>query len=239
MLGEYGIEGRRATDIAASVERAVSSGALAPEQLLPPLRELAAQLGVNPNTVGAAYRMLRDRGVIATAGRRGSRVRSRPASTARESIRADIPAGVRDLASGNPDRALLPPLAGALASAAARSDERAVLYGQAGVDPELERLARAALDADGVPDGPVAVVSGSLDGIERVLAAHLRPGDSVAIEDPGWGALLDLVPALGLRAVPMALDGEGPLPGRWNGCSVRGPARSWSPLARRTPRARR
>ncbi|MCX4727903.1 aminotransferase class I/II-fold pyridoxal phosphate-dependent enzyme [Streptomyces sp. NBC_01020] len=213
MLGEYGIEGRRATDIAASVERAVSSGALAPGQLLPPLRELAEQLGVNPNTVGAAYRTLRDRGVIATAGRRGSRVRPRPASTARESIRADIPAGVRDLASGNPDRALLPPLAGALAVAAARSDERAVLYGQAGVDPELERLARAALAADGVPEGPVAVVSGSLDGIERVLAAHLRPGDSVAIEDPGWGALLDLVPALGLRAVPMGLDGEGPLPG--------------------------
>ncbi|NDZ81728.1 GntR family transcriptional regulator, partial [Streptomyces sp. SID10853] len=116
MLGEYGIEGSRATDIAASVERAISSGALAPGQLLPPLRELAAQLGVNPNTVGSAYRTLRDRGVIATAGRRGSRVRPRPASTARESIRADIPAGVRDLASGNPDRALLPPLAGVLAA---------------------------------------------------------------------------------------------------------------------------
>ncbi|WP_406141574.1 aminotransferase class I/II-fold pyridoxal phosphate-dependent enzyme [Streptomyces sp. NBC_01089] len=213
MLGEYGIEGGRATDIAASVERAISSGVLAPGQLLPPLRELAAQLGVNPNTVGAAYRTLRDRGVIATAGRRGSRVRPRPASTARESIRADIPAGVRDLASGNPDRALLPPLAGALAAAGARSDERAVLYGESGVDPGLERAARAALRADGVPDGPVAVLSGSLDGIERVLAAHLRPGDAVAIEDPGWGALLDLVPALGLRAVPMGLDGEGPLPG--------------------------
>ncbi|WP_328316336.1 aminotransferase class I/II-fold pyridoxal phosphate-dependent enzyme [Streptomyces sp. NBC_00388] len=213
MLGEYGIEGRRATDIAASVERAVGSGVLAPGQLLPPLRELAVQLGVNPNTVGAAYRVLRDRGVIATDGRRGSRVRPRPASTGRESVRADIPAGVRDLASGSPDRALLPPLAGALAAAAARSDARAVLYGQAGVDPELERLARAALAADGVPQGPVAVVSGSLDGIERVLAAHLKPGDAVAIEDPGWGALLDLVPALGLRAVPMGLDEEGPLPG--------------------------
>lgn len=195
------------------MERAVGSGVLSPGQLLPPMRELAVQLGVNPNTVGSAYRMLRDRGVIATAGRRGSRVRPRPASTARGSVRADVPAGVRDLASGNPDRALLPPLADALAVAAARNDERAVLYGQAGVDPELERFARAALAADGVPDGPVAVVSGSLDGIERVLAAHLRPGDSVAIEDPGWGALLDLVPALGLRAVPMGLDDEGPLPG--------------------------
>ncbi|MGV9881236.1 aminotransferase class I/II-fold pyridoxal phosphate-dependent enzyme [Streptomyces sp. NPDC003006] len=212
MLGEYPIEGRRAADIAASVERAVGDGGLEPGQLLPPMRELATRLGVNPNTVAAAYRTLRERGVIETAGRRGSRVRPKPATTARELIRVDAPPGVRNVSEGNPDPRLLPPLAGAFAAAAAQGDEEPVLYGEGAVDPELERHARVAFDIDGVPAGPVAVTSGSLDAIERVLAAHLKPGDAVAVEDPGWGSLLDLVSALGLRTVPVAVDDEGPLP---------------------------
>ncbi|MEV5008983.1 aminotransferase class I/II-fold pyridoxal phosphate-dependent enzyme [Streptomyces sp. NPDC056159] len=210
MLGEYRIEGRRAAEIAASIERAVGAGGLEPGQPLPPMRELAAQLGVNPNTVAAAYRTLRERGVIETAGRRGSRVRPAPATTGRDLVRVDVPEGVRDMSSGNPDPALLPPLAPAFAAAAALADREPVLYGDVAVEPELARIARAALDADGVPDGPLAVLSGSLDGVERVLAAHLRPGDTVAVEDPGWGRTLDLVPALGLRTAPVRVDDEGP-----------------------------
>lgn len=199
-------------EIVASVERGVGEGALAPGQPLPPMRELAQELGVNPNTVAAAYRALRDRGVVETAGRRGTRVRPAPATTARGALLIDAPEGVRDLGRGNPDPALLPPLAGALAETARWSDERPGLYGEEPVDPEFGRLARASLTADGVPDGPPAVTSGALDATERVLMAHLRPGDAVALEDPGWDRLLDLVPALGLRPVPVALDDEGPLP---------------------------
>lgn len=177
------------------------------------MRELADRLGVNPNTVASAYRTLRERGVIETAGRRGSRVRPRPATTARDAVRVEVPRGVRDLSDGNPDPALLPPLAEAFAAAAEQGDREPVLYGHAPVEPGLARFARAGLDADGVPDGPVTVTSGALDAMERVLAAHLKQGDAVAVEDPGWGSLLDLVPALGLRTVPVGVDDEGPLPG--------------------------
>ncbi|MFI6770877.1 aminotransferase class I/II-fold pyridoxal phosphate-dependent enzyme [Streptomyces sp. NPDC050355] len=217
MLGEYRIEGRRASEIAASVERAVGAGELQPGEVLPPLRELAVYLEVNPNTVAAAYRTLRDRGVIETAGRRGSRVRSRPASTPREALRVEVPPGVRDASDGNPDPALLPPLERALAEAAARSARRPALYGTPAVDEELAAMARSAFAEDGVADGPIAVTSGSLDAIERVLAAHLRPGDTVAVEDPGWGSLLDLIPALGLRPAPVGVDDDGPLPERLAG----------------------
>ncbi|MFG3201453.1 aminotransferase class I/II-fold pyridoxal phosphate-dependent enzyme [Streptomyces sp. NPDC048192] len=212
MLGEYPIQGRGAAEIAASVERAVGAGELLPGQSLPPMRELADRLGVNPNTVAAAYRTLRERGVIETAGRRGSRVRPKPATTGREELRVEVPAGGRDLSEGNPDPALLPRLAPALAAAAEEGDRRPVLYGGDPIDPGLVRLARAELDAGGVPDGPVTVTSGSLDAIERILTAHLRPGDAVAVEDPGWGSVLDLVPALGLRIHPVGVDDEGPRP---------------------------
>ncbi|MFC4497186.1 aminotransferase class I/II-fold pyridoxal phosphate-dependent enzyme [Streptomyces ovatisporus] len=213
MLGGYLIEGRRAAEISASVERGVRTGALAPGRLLPPVRELAADLGVNANTVASAYRTLRERGVIETAGRRGSRVRERPAeSTPREAIRVEVPEGGRDIASGNPDPRLLPPLHAALAAAAEAASGRGMFYGGPAVDARLARTARALFDGDGVPDGPVALTSGALDAIGRALAEQLNPGDAVAVEDPGWGSLLDLVPALGMRPVPVAVDDEGPRP---------------------------
>lgn len=190
----------------------MADGGLEPGQLLPPMRELAQRLGVNPNTVSAAYRTLRERGVIETAGRRGSRVRPKPATTAREHIRVEVPAGVRDVSDGNPDIRLLPSLAEAFTAAATVVDKEPVLYGDDSLEPDLVRAARAAFDADGVPAGPVAVASGSLDAVERVLAVRLRAGDAVAVEDPGWGSLLDLVAALGLRIVPVGVDDDGPLP---------------------------
>ncbi|OKJ15661.1 aminotransferase class I/II-fold pyridoxal phosphate-dependent enzyme [Kitasatospora sp. CB01950] len=209
MLGEYRITGRRASEIAADVERAIADGQLEPGAALPPLRDLAGELGVNPNTVAAAYRLLRERGVIETAGRRGSRIRPRPATTPRDEARLPVPPGARDLSAGNPDPALLPPLGPALAAAATGP---AALYGDAVAEPELLDGFRAEFRADGAPDGELAVCSGALDTIGRVLAATLRTGDTVAVEDPGWGSVLDLLPALGLRTAPVPVDDEGPLP---------------------------
>ena len=206
---QYRIAGTGAESIAANVEEALSDGTLAPGDALPPVRQLAGRLGVNANTVAAAYRLLRDRGAVETAGRRGTRVRARPATTPRSMLGLDVPAGARDLSTGNPDPALLPiAVAPRANSDAAR---RPVLYGEPAMSPELVDYARAALTADGVPVDHLAVTSGALDGIERALTAHLRPGDRVIVEDPGWANLLDLLAALGLSAEPVQVDDDGPL----------------------------
>src|SRR5262249_55038424 len=210
------ISGARAAEIARSIEAAIGAGQLAPGEKLPPVRALAARLGVSPATVNAAYRALRGRGLLAAAGRRGTAVRARPAL--RTALAPVVPVGALDLATGNPDPALLAPLRRALG----RIDAAPHLYAEEHQLPALRSLARREFAADGVPAEHLAVVSGALDGIARVLEAHLRPGDRLAVEDPGFSNVLGLVAALGLEVVPVALDDRGMLPDALEGALARG-----------------
>lgn len=59
-----------------NVVRLASLGVLQPEEQLPPVRPLATQLGVNPNTVSKAYQLLERDGIIYSAVGRGSFVSS-------------------------------------------------------------------------------------------------------------------------------------------------------------------
>ncbi|GAA1953066.1 aminotransferase class I/II-fold pyridoxal phosphate-dependent enzyme [Catenulispora subtropica] len=200
----YKISGRGASQIAASIEAGIADGHLAPGQALPPIRDLAGELAVNPNTVSAAYRLLRDRGAVETAGRRGTRVREQPATTPRN-LGFPLPADARDLVNGNPDPRLLPELV------FPRGISQRLYKGEV-ILPELLAAARARFAADGVPAEHVVLAFGAGDAIDRVLSAHLRAGDSVAVEDPGWGAVYHLLPAMGLTAVPVPIDAEGMTP---------------------------
>lgn len=204
---QYRITGGNAEGISASVERGVREGGLPPGAPLPPVRRLASELGVAPTTVAAAYADLRRRGLVETAGRRGTRIRPRPA-TAPRSVAVAVPPGALDLSHGEPDPRLLPPLAPVLSRIAPGP------FGYAD-DPVLRsvrELASVRLARDGVPADAVTLCHGALDAIERVLATVVRPGDRVAVEDPAWGNLLDLLAALGAEPVGMPVDPDGPLP---------------------------
>jgi DNA-binding transcriptional MocR family regulator len=200
------ISGGSAVNIAGSVEAAVAAGQMEPGTLLPAVRSLAEHLRVAPATVASAYRLLQDRGVVVADGRRGTRVR--PAAPISFPRAAPLPKGVRDLADGNPDPELLPDLAVALR----KLEMGSRLYGEELNDPELLALAREQFADDRIASTNVSIVSGAMDGIERVLREHLRAGDRVAVEDPSFTGVLDLLNALSLVAVPVPLDDEGILP---------------------------
>ncbi|HEV7239770.1 MAG TPA: aminotransferase class I/II-fold pyridoxal phosphate-dependent enzyme [Thermoanaerobaculia bacterium] len=202
MLVQNYLNGDSSVNIAQSVESAVSGGKLRAGELLPPVRSLAAHLGVSPATVAAAYRLLRERGLIVADGRRGTRVRSAPPIALPRNV--PLPRNVRDLAEGNPDPALLPRLP------VLKVEQR--LYGEELNDRRLIELAREQFRENGIATENVSVVSGAMDGIERVLREHLRPGDRVAVEDPCFTGVLDLLHMLSLVAVPVPLDDEGLLP---------------------------
>lgn len=171
------------------------------------MRALATRLKVSPATVAAAYRLLRARGLIAAQGRRGTRVIPRPPARGRTHARV-VPEHAIDLATGNPDPELLPPIDTALRTL----HVDAVMYDAPPQLPALASFASAEFEADGVPARALTITSGAHDAIERVLREHLRPGDPVAVEDPCFPALQDLLAASGYVAVPFAIDQEGPDP---------------------------
>jgi DNA-binding transcriptional MocR family regulator len=197
--------GRTARDLARSIEQAVHSGALLPGDPLPPIRQLAASARLSPVTVAAAYRRLHSRGIVIGEGRRGTRVRPNPPSPVVPVEQRPTPEGLVDLATGNPDPELLP----SIASVLGRVGGSPRLYGEPAFHAALQAFAAAEFAADDVDARQTTVVSGALDGIERLLGEHLRPGDRIGVEDPSLPALLDLISASGFSAVPMEVDGDG------------------------------
>ncbi len=175
---------------------------------MPSVRAQATLLGMSPTTVSAAYKRLRDRGVVVGKARQGTRVAPRSSRPVR--LVLTLPPGSVDALSGSPDPALLPALNAALSGS---SSETPLLYGNVLVHPVLAEVAAENFAADGIDAKHLTVTSGAMDAIERVLAAQgYRPGDRIAVEDPGHVPVHQLVRTAGLELVALPMDEEGILP---------------------------
>lgn len=198
------ITGQTAAAVFESIRQQILSGALPPGSSLPPVRELAAQLAINRNTVAAAYKRLDAAGLAVTQGRRGTVVAARPVASAQEGSAAGTT--LFDLSSGNPDPQWLPDLRALLPARAPR------LYGTPTLDPTLALLARAQLDPDCPAGYALELSHGAVDAIERVLAGWLLPGDRVAVENPCFLGSLNTLRAAGHATVAVSIDEEGMQP---------------------------
>ncbi|WP_221321785.1 aminotransferase class I/II-fold pyridoxal phosphate-dependent enzyme [Actinoplanes sp. L3-i22] len=189
------IEGNSAAEIVRSVRGLVHAGQLPAGVALPAIRDLAGRLGVNRNTVAAAYAQLATAGVVETRRRGGTVVLGLPEVDGEgRAAGGDLV----NLAGGNPDPALLPSLADAIAG------YEPVLYGAPAVDDRLHRL------AGDLPDPHrLVLANGAADGMERLLTTHLTRGDQVAVEDPCYLAAIGTLRVNGLRAVPVPTDADG------------------------------
>lgn len=196
------IQGKTAVDIASSIRTLVDTGTLSAGASLPPSRELATRLGVNRNTVVSAYRQLSVAGVAVT--NRGGGTTIAPATRlAEEGFSPDT--ALRDISSGNPDRALLPD-----PSDVRLSPQRPpVLYGESTIDPGLAEWATEWFSIDQPRPFRLTVTNGAVDAIEKLLAQALSHGDSVALEDPCFLTSINAVRRAGYRAVPIPVDENG------------------------------
>ena len=66
------------TQIMDNIRSQIAAGVLQPGDKLPSVREMAAQLSINPNTIQRAYRELEQQGVIQTLPGKGCFVCSMP-----------------------------------------------------------------------------------------------------------------------------------------------------------------
>lgn len=199
------ITGGTAAEIADSVRGLIERGRFAPGEVLPPVRALAEQLGVNRNTAVAAYRVLARSGVVISQGRAGTRV-ARRSRVPQEGFAAA--GSLRDVGTGNPDPHLIPDLAPALAAAAGRH----VLYGEPTIDHDLLAWAREWMAPDVPADAQelrLTLTSGAVDAVERLLAQALLRDDTVALEDPCFLASIHLAQLGGYRAISVPVDAEG------------------------------
>jgi DNA-binding transcriptional MocR family regulator len=207
--------------IASAIARLITSGDLAPGDRLPTVRELAGELGVSPATVSNAWQSLAGAGLITSRGRSGSFVRSAPREwlpRRYQGLQGTADARL-DLSRGIPDPRLLPELGPALAHGAALTDTES--YQQKPDVPELHDLMRTTWPA---PVESLTITNGALDAIDRALGSLVRFGDRVAIENPTFPPVIDLLDHYGLEAVPVELDSEGMVPERFAAALGSGPS---------------
>lgn len=207
------IQEGKADSIRRAIERAILEERLKPGDALPTVRSLAEDLGINKNTVVVAYRLLQHAGLVTSDGRRGSIVSSQASHRQKRGASAHGNRQTLSVRDGNPDLEFLPNET-EIRDALGRMSVAHHLYGERrNHGPFLDWAAQCfAADSIDVPRG-VFVSAGALDLIERALnACGLAPGDSIAVEDPGYMTLLALARSMGFELLPLQLDQNGIVP---------------------------
>jgi 2-aminoadipate transaminase len=207
------------------LQQLIEAGELRLGDRLPPTRELAGQLGLNRTTISAAYELLESAGLIKGEVGRGSyvcggvkrpesldwsRLLTPPVSTSA----GNTAAGVISFASSRPSEKLFPleDFRDCCREVLESRNLKSLL--QLGSPGGYEPLRRYLLDraiASGIAShsDDILITNGCQQGLDLLRRGLLRAGDKVAIEEPVYPGLKNLLLEGGVDLVGIPMNGSG------------------------------
>lgn len=227
------MEQHRYSQIANQVQQHIREGLYKAEDKLPSVRALAKQQQASVSTILAAYGLLEDWGVVEVRPKSGYYVRrnlNKPpespsiTQTANSPEEVSTPELVMEIMrdSSSPDLisfgAAVPasdfPVINQLKRIFSQKVRTEPFIGigydsSKGSDPLRRQLARRAIDA-GILVSPkdIVIAEGCQAAVGLCLRALTKPGDIVAVETPSYYGLLQLIEALGLKAIEIPSNAE-------------------------------
>lgn len=217
--------------VATGLEKLIGDETLKIGDKLPSVRTLSEEYGISMGTAFQAYYHLEGKGLIESRPKSGYYVRfsirrmpglpriSEPEPIASEvSVREMIRTVFGRLGNGDmvnfsvsaPPPSLLPAarLAKSMVYALRSTPHQGLQYEEAQGNADLRRqLALLSFNWSGKSSAAdVVVMAGCMEAVAMCLKAVTRPGDTVAIENPTFFGIFQVIEALGLKALEVATD---------------------------------
>jgi len=207
--------GPRYRAIADAIADGMETGALAPGERLPPMRDIAFRLSVTTGTVARAYALAASRGHVGGEVGRGTFIRAGGAANSwsgapapdavRIQMKSNLPANVgqTDILAGE-----LAALARGIASTA---ESNAFGYLASGGDAEHRTAAAIWLATGNFAPSPdeILVCSGAQQAILAAILSATEPGGTLLTEAFTYHAITAQAAMMGRRIVPVDMDDEG------------------------------
>ncbi len=217
--------------VAEGLEKMIGDEILKIGDKLPSVRMLSEDYGISMGTAFQAYYHLEAKGLIEARPKSGYYVRfnirrmpglpqaAEPEPVASEvSVQEMIESVYRNISSDDlvnfsvaaPPLSLLPAarLKKSMLYALRNSRHQGILYEHIQGNPELRRqLARQAFNWGGkFSAADVVVTAGCMEALVMCLKAVTSPGDTVAIENPTYFGIFQVIESLGLKALEIGTD---------------------------------
>jgi GntR family transcriptional regulator/MocR family aminotransferase len=222
-------------EIYRQIRQAILDGRLRPGERLSPSREMASALAVSRSTVTTAYERLESEGFTTSQVGAGTFVSPhfKPRRRAERSLlqttsvvaprkiwhSVELPTAFArparfDFRTGLPDAALFPHRTWRRVTARslrALETAGAVYENPAGLRELREAIVRHVTISRGVSSSPdnLVITNGTQQALDIVGRVMLKPGDVVAMEDPGYQPPKWLFQSLGVKIVGVPVDSDG------------------------------